>query len=107
MWRSETVSQARLGAAGGELPALRKYQPIAHLLAQPAPRAANVSGFISHRLPSRDQLRPEELVWLALMGHLGAVKIVGVRLTFGQQPIRIFNSPTLPAFDEWIDDVHG
>src|SRR5438132_12390903 len=48
----------------------KKDHPMAHVLAQPALRAANASAFVSRHVPSRDQLLRSEAVWLVLMAYL-------------------------------------
>ena len=71
---------------------------MAHVLAQPAPRAANVSAFISRHLPSRDQLLRSEAVWLALVAYPALAKILSdtvVPITFrspGQQGLFTWDS---------------
>jgi hypothetical protein len=58
---------------------------MAHVLTQPAPRAASFAELISRHLPSRDQLLRSEAVWLVLMAYLAAAKILNdtvVPITF-------------------------
>src|SRR5258708_23430221 len=69
---------------------------MAHVLTQPAPRASIVSAFISHHLPSRDQLLRSEAVWLALMAYLAVAKILSDTVV----PIT-FRSPTQQALFTW------